>query len=356
MDHRKPITSLARFARLASLALFALAAPSLSACANLRVAPGAATIDAIPIALAPQSPSIETVGPLVYRGGLYLHARNQDFGGFSGLVVSEDGARVLAISDKGNWWTGKLDYNDGRLSNFTGARMTAMRGANGEAYKAKDDGDCESVTSASTEHPLAGPFYVGFERKHRIALYPNPYTLDGLSDVKAVPTPVNVPAAVTTQPANGGIEALTLLDADTLLAFSEQKVDANGYIAGWLISAHGVSGKQFGDIWLKPLADFRPSDMALLPDGDVLVLERKFSLSTGAAMQLRRLARAEIKPGARLEGIVIARLDVSYSIDNMEGLAVRKDAATGETLIYLISDDNFNGLQRTVLLSFALKE
>jgi len=40
----------------------------------------------------------------------------------------------------------------------------------------------------------------------------------------------------------------------------------------------------------------------------------------------------------------------------MEGIAVRKDATTGETLIYVISDNNFNGLQRTVLLVFALTE
>jgi hypothetical protein len=41
------------------------------------------------------------------------------------------------------------------------------------------------------------------------------------------------------------------------------------------------------------------------------------------------------------------------SVDNMEGLAVREDA--GGTIIYLISDDNFNPIQRTLLMKFRLE-
>jgi hypothetical protein len=37
----------------------------------------------------------------------------------------------------------------------------------------------------------------------------------------------------------------------------------------------------------------------------------------------------------------------------MEALAVHRNAA-GETILTLISDDNFNPLQRTILLRFAL--
>jgi hypothetical protein len=39
----------------------------------------------------------------------------------------------------------------------------------------------------------------------------------------------------------------------------------------------------------------------------------------------------------------------------MEAVAVRK-STNGETLIYVLSDDNYNGLQRTVLLMFALDD
>ncbi len=43
------------------------------------------------------------------------------------------------------------------------------------------------------------------------------------------------------------------------------------------------------------------------------------------------------------------------TLDNMEGVAARQ-SERGETLIYLISDDNFRLLQRTLLMVFALEE
>ena len=39
----------------------------------------------------------------------------------------------------------------------------------------------------------------------------------------------------------------------------------------------------------------------------------------------------------------------------MEGIAIRRDSA-GRTLIYLLSDDNFSFMQRTLLLMFELRE
>ena len=42
------------------------------------------------------------------------------------------------------------------------------------------------------------------------------------------------------------------------------------------------------------------------------------------------------------------------NIDNMEGLAVRR-GPKGETLLYMISDNNFSPFQRTVLLMFELR-
>jgi hypothetical protein len=45
---------------------------------------------------------------------------------------------------------------------------------------------------------------------------------------------------------------------------------------------------------------------------------------------------------------------MGQEIDNMEGLGLHTNAA-GETIVTLVSDDNFNPLfQRTVLLQFAL--
>ncbi len=59
-------------------------------------------------------------------------------------------------------------------------------------------------------------------------------------------------------------------------------------------------------------------------------------------------------PGARLDGAAVAVLRPPLTVDNLEGVAARRGAA-GETLIYLVSDNNFNPFQRTLLLLFALE-
>ena len=53
-----------------------------------------------------------------------------------------------------------------------------------------------------------------------------------------------------------------------------------------------------------------------------------------------------------LNGEDLLRLDPPLRLDNFEGIAVQEDAAG--TLIYLISDNNFQPFQRTLLLQFRL--
>jgi hypothetical protein len=104
---------------------------------------------------------------------------------------------------------------------------------------------------------------------------------------------------------------------------------------------------------------FRPSAAALLPGGDVLVLERRFP---PLEVRLVRLAKADLEGTGALAPSEIARLAPPQSVDNFEGLDVRQDPS-GATLLYLISDDNGcakqlgvvpSRLQRTLLLLFEL--
>ena len=63
---------------------------------------------------------------------------------------------------------------------------------------------------------------------------------------------------------------------------------------------------------------------------------------------------AAIAAGRFVTGKVLIEADTTKEIDNMEGLAVREEPS-GEILITMISDDNFNHLmQRTIMLQFAL--
>jgi len=89
--------------------------------------------------------------------------------------------------------------------------------------------------------------------------------------------------------------------------------------------------------------------------GDILVLERHFSLAHGMVARLTRLAARSVQAGRSLKGEVIADLAYPLNMDNMEALAVRQNKA-GETIIYIMSDNNFNRLQRNILLMFKLDE
>ena len=70
-------------------------------------------------------------------------------------------------------------------------------------------------------------------------------------------------------------------------------------------------------------------------------------------MRLVRLPAGEIRPGRTVEGRLLLEADWGWEIDNMEGLAV-DTAPDGSTILTLVSDDNGNWFQRTVLLRFRL--
>ena len=138
--------------------------------------------------------------------------------------------------------------------------------------------------------------------------------------------------------------------AGALIAISERGLDKAGDIRGFLIG-----GPMPGAFTVKRHADFDISDAALLPGGDLLLLERKFSWTAGLWIRIRRIALSGIKPDALVDGPLIFDADLGYEIDNMEGLSVHRSAA-GETVLTLISDDNFSIIQRTLLLQFTLAE
>jgi hypothetical protein len=172
-----------------------------------------------------------------------------------------------------------------------------------------------------------------------------------LARAAVVPTP----PGIARLPYNKGLEALTFAPrggklAGALIAFSERGLDPNGNLKAFLIG-----GATPGEFSVKRRDEFDISDCVTLPSGDVLLLERRFTWLSGIAMRLRRIAIADIAPGALVDGSVLLFADMGYQIDNMEGLSAHMDA-DGATVLTMISDDNFFVLQRTVLLQFKLIE
>ncbi|MEN3974347.1 esterase-like activity of phytase family protein [Emcibacter sp. SYSU 3D8] len=293
--------------------------------------------------LNPDNMAETRVGRLTWLNGVRLWSKHWLFGGFSSLDISPDGSRLLTASDRGTWWTASLKLKDGIPEAIGANALIDMPDAQGQTL-AESDQDSEGMATSAT-----GTVYVSFERHHRIVRYTAPDPADITSLRRAPPETLPSPPDLAHAPNNAGLEALALMADGTLFALTESYQAEPGYNRGWL-----VRDQNWAPFEYKRTEPYDVTDAKQLPDGDMLVLERRFSMLGGLGARLCVISGATIKPGARLECRTVAELQPPQPIDNMEGLAVRQNEK-GETIVYLISDDNFSRLQRTVLLVFRLE-
>jgi hypothetical protein len=291
-----------------------------------------------------RDPSRRQFGLLEFRGGLVLRATSRLFGGLSAIRVAADGDGFIAVTDKGWWLRGRIEYDESRPSGIADAEMAPILGSDGRPLAARGWYDTEAIAEDG------GTLYVAVERVHQIVRFN--YGRDGLL---ARGHPITVPAAMRSLPANKGIEALVFVPkglplAGTLIAISERGLDSAGNAIGFLIG-----GPNPGGFTVKRSSDYDIGDAALLPGGHIVLLERKFTWTGGLNVRLRRIALAAIRPGAVVDGPSLFEADLGHEIDNLEGVSVHRSAA-GETVLTLVSDDNFSMLQRTLLLQFVLAE
>ena len=135
-----------------------------------------------------------------------------------------------------------------------------------------------------------------------------------------------------------------------LVVVSEKSLDKAGNIFAAIIE-----GPNKGIFTVKRIDEFDITDGAFLPNGDLLLLERSFSMATGVGMRLRRIYGESIAKGQVADGPVLFQANMSYQIDNMEGMDVWQ-RADGATMVSLISDDNHSMLQRNLYLEFRLHD
>lgn len=289
-----------------------------------------------------RDPERREFGALIFRGGLELSSTQPGFGGLSSIRLFDGGTRFVIVSDRGRWLRGRIGYDGERPVSVSEAEMAPMLAEDGKPLALKGWFDTESLADDG------GIFYVGIERVNEIVRFD--YGKDGFN---ARAKPVDFPPQIKKLPYNKGLEAMTFVPrgmplGGTLIAISERGLDEAGNIMGFL-----VGGPSPGMFTVARSDDFDITEAAVTPNGDLLILERGFSLLRGAGMRIRRTPLREVKPGALIRGEVLFTADRNYMIDNMEGLAVHR-AANGDTVLTLISDDNFNPLQRTLLLQFTL--
>jgi hypothetical protein len=308
-------------------------------------APVSIEVNARPIpAFEPGDRARVRFGALEYRSGLVLTSGFPGFGGLSGIRLDAKGERFISFSDKGTWFTGSIVYQGRAMTGLADVEAAPMLGPDGKPITTRGWFDSESIA-------LDGSLvYIGLERVNRVLRFD---FSKGFTRARGEVVPL--PPAAKKLPFNKGLEALVWVPkglplAGSLIAISERGLDPKGNLIAFLIG-----GPAPGQFSVRRTENFDVSDAVLLPSGDLLVLERKFSLFAGLGIRIRRIALKSIAPGALVDGPSIFNADLGQEIDNMEGIDAHVTEA-GDTVLTMVSDDNFSLIQRTLLLQFTLVE
>jgi hypothetical protein len=294
-------------------------------------------VELVSIDLDSRNPERREFRRLTLLNAFELRSRDPRFGGLSGLSIGADG-KLYAVSDRGYWIAARMNFDaEHRLIDLTEWNIQPILSTSGSPV-AHPLADAEALARAPD-----GSFLVGFEQRHRIWRYAAPP-----ATFSSLPLPIPVPPELADAPPDGGLESVTVLPDGKILAIAEQFANADGTFKGWLLQDH-----YFAELSYRPSNGFFATDCTALKNGDVLVLERRY-MSLGIFSARLKLVKAKnIQPGARLVGEELLRLQSPLEVDNFEGLTVQEDPITGTT-IYIISDDNYNPLERTLLFQFRL--
>lgn len=284
-------------------------------------------------------------GRLRFMGGLELSADHRAFGGLSGIAMRADGRGFLAISDVGTWLRAQIAYDGQRPVGLSNATLAPILDPGGGAAH---DGRAFDTEALALDGTTA---YVGVERVNQV------WRFDlSRDDLAARPRMIPVPKGVAELGHNRGLESLALAPpaspyAGALIGIGERGFSRTGPLPGWFLTGP----QREASFRIVRTKEFDATDATFHPNGDLLVLERSFSLLKGVRMRIRRFAAKLLRPGAEMEGDVLIEADMGYQIDNMEALGLHRDG-TGRIILTLLSDNNFSILQRTLLLQFALEE
>lgn len=262
-----------------------------------------------------------------FAGGLQISAApTSSLHSLSDLKLTGDSGFVT-VSDAGDLVRGDIRLDaDGRLIGLDHFRSRRLTLEDGRAISDKQDGDAEGLVVTPS-----GDLLVSFERRHRIWNY------GSLSALKVQPTPMRAPDFAFTE--NDGMEGLAIAPN------------------GWRVSGEA------GGVWdcssARCTVVTAPPETPI-PDSDYRITGLDRDPSGAGWFVVQRLYRAPIDMRARVRrmapngtlGPILIELKLPGTTDNFEGVAA--ETRHGKTRLYILSDDNFNPAQRTLMLAFDL--
>ncbi len=304
------------------------------------------TITAMPIVNFRGAAPGQPVDELLWRGGLELNSSDPEFGGLSDITFVGAGGELAMVTDEGFFVSTRLlTDDDGAPLALAGSEITAIKDARGNDLGSAYTGDAEALDTIWRGGAPAA-VRVGFENLTRVDDF------DLAAGRPAGPArPVAIPDWLGAYRGNQSLESVCIATDASPIAGSTLLITEQAPRSGedaWLLGR-----LDRGPVHLARANGLSPTACAFGPGGELYILERGVALFS-FRMQLRRIPADQVVPGATLTGEVILSAS-GGEIDNMEGLAVSTGPA-GETILTMISDDNFNDFERTLLLQFTVPD
>lgn len=277
-------------------------------------------------------PAATTIGPFRLTEAWLLTSRHRRFGGYSGLVAQPDGS-LLALGDGADW----LRIGPGNALTIGILPHKSLPPDYGR--------DSEGLT----RDPATGKLWIAWEKVNAISRH-------GFLMKEEV---LVRPAAMRGWPENTGPESLLQLADGRFVVLSESRLDGSGRHAGVLFPGDPTAGAEGKPFVFEGIEDYRPTDMAQLPDGRVLVLLRRvvWPLPLRFSIRIALADPAELAPGKPWRAQEIAAIDPPLPTDNYEGMAITPSGpgkAPDKADVWLISDENASQFQRVLLLRLEL--
>ena len=239
-----------------------------------------------------------------------------------------DPDEFVSVTDAGDLVRGRVRLDaEGRLEGVDSLRWRRLTLMDGTVITDKADGDAEGLFLGPD-----GGVVVSFERRHRLWSYG---PLERLADR---PTPMTSPEVEF--PLNDGMEGVSAAPGGWRVA---------GESGGlWDCAARGCRVVTPPPAEPIPDSDYRITGMDRDPGGDGFwVVERRFRPPVDVRGRIRRMAADGTL------GPVLVELSLPSTVDNFEGIAA---ARHGDGVrLYILSDDNNNPHQRTLLLAFDVR-
>jgi hypothetical protein len=335
------------FAGLVLLGAAAAGAQALAPAPPPALGPEAAIpVTTTPLPLNRDDPAQLRLGGLKFLGAVQIRSTDPRFGAISGLRAGKPvagGVQLLSVTDTGNWLAFTTVEVGDRLTGAADARLAPLPQPDGKPPLAKSDVDAEALEW----DPETGMAMVAYEQDHRFAWF-NMVAPDRLD---TLPARTDHLTEMIGWAANSGAEATALMPDGSRIAFAESLRHPDGSLVALL-----TRGGTTRTLAVTGVDGFSPTDAVALDATTLLVLHRRFSPLGGVGAAITRVDLAPAltanPPAQPLPAALVARWQPPLTVDNMEGLALTR--VGNRRFLYVVSDDNLNSLQRTVLMKFEL--